>query len=377
MSVKIGEAARAQSWSVRRALLRNRILGSARFQRWAAATPLIRGIARRRAADQFDLVAGFVYAQILYAFAETDLIAFIGCGVRDTDSVAVATGLAHPAAERLLKAGAALRLVERVGDDAWVLGNRGAPILGNPSVLDMVRHHRALYADLADPLALLRDRGAPTHLSRYWNYGGEDSAGDPGQALDYSALMASTQAMIAEQVVKRYRFAQHRRMLDIGGGTGGFALAVAAIAPQLPIGIFDLPPVVAAAKDRLAAQGLAPRIDLFAGSFRDDPIPDGADLITLIRILHDHDDDVVTALLAKARTALPPGGTLLIAEPLAETRGAEAMGDAYFGLYLWAMRSGRPRTVQDYSAMLAHAGFGQIREIATDQPLITRILIAN
>ncbi len=51
----------------------------------------------------------------------------------------------------------------------------------------------------------------------------------------------------------------------------------------------------------------------------------------------------------RAHDALPPGGTLLIAEPMAGTPGAEAMGDAYFGLYLWAMGSGRPRSAAAYA----------------------------
>ena len=47
--------------------VRDFLLSSRRFQRWAAAFPLTRPIARRRAADLFDLCAGFVYSQVLFA----------------------------------------------------------------------------------------------------------------------------------------------------------------------------------------------------------------------------------------------------------------------------------------------------------------------
>ena len=67
-------------------------------------------------------------------------------------------------------------------------------------------------------------------------------------------------------------------------------------------------------------------------------------------------------LLRAVAPRLPPGGTLLIAEPMAETPGAEAMGDAYFGFYLLAMGSGRPRTAREIAAArCASAGFARIR----------------
>ena len=67
---------------------------------------------------------------------------------------------------------------------------------------------------------------------------------------------------------------------------------------------------------------------------------------------------------------------MLIGEPLAETPGAEAMGGGYFGMYLWAMGSGRPRTEREVRAMLAEAGFSSSRRVATHQPLIASVIVA-
>jgi demethylspheroidene O-methyltransferase len=53
------------------------------------------------------------------------------------------------------------------------------------------------------------------------------------------------------------------------------------------------------------------------------------------------------------------------------------MGDAYFGLYLWAMGSGRPRTAQAYTTMLRTAGFSKVREVRTGLPMVTRLLVAT
>ena len=82
-------------------------------------------------------------------------------------------------------------------------------------------------------------------------------------------------------------------------------------------------------------------------------------------------------LLAAVHAALEPGGRLVVAEPMAGTRGARAMGDAYFGFYLLAMGSGRPRTRARLGELLREAGFAGIREIATSVPLQARVVVAR
>ena len=96
-----------------------------------------------------------------------------------------------------------------------------------------------------------------------------------------------------------------------------------------------------------------------------------------MRVVHDHDDGPVVGLLRAAREALPDGGTLLLAEPMAGTPGAEPIGEAYFGFYLWAMGSGRPRTSKELTAMLHQAGFTTVREVSTRRPLLMRLLVAR
>ena len=81
--------------------------------------------------------------------------------------------------------------------------------------------------------------------------------------------------------------------------------------------------------------------------------------------------------LRAGRAALPAGGPLLRAEPMAGTPGAEAMGDAYFGFYLLAMGRGRPRSRAELTAMLAAAGFESVRQLATRLPLQTQLLVAH
>ena len=87
-------------------------------------------------------------------------------------------------------------------------------------------------------------------------------------------------------------------------------------------------------------------------------------------MLHDHDDDKAQGLLHGIKSALPAGGRLLLAEPMADAPGAARMGEAYFGMYLWIMGRGRPRSFDEIAAMLRAAGFSSIRRKATRAPLL-------
>ena len=364
------------NWKTRWVLRRNAILGSPRFQRWASRTPLIRRIARRKAAAQFDMIAGFIYAQILTAFVEAGLIEFLNGSLRTEQEVARASGLPIDAATRLLLAGQSLRISESPAMDLWTLGEAGASLSCNAGGMAMIRHHRLLYKDLTDPLALFAaGRREETHLSAYWTYASKDDS--RAEAADYSTLMAATQPMVSQQIIDAYDFSAHKRMLDVGGGSGAFAEAIMAAAPTVELGIFDLPEVLETARQRVESDPAKSRWHLHGGSFKDTPLPIGYDLISLIRIAHDHDDDVVRALLSSIYHALPSGGRLIIVEPMADSQDAEPMGHAYFGMYLWAMGSGRPRSAREISDMLRAAGFKNIRAVPTALPIITSAIVAN
>jgi demethylspheroidene O-methyltransferase len=361
------------TWKTRWVMRRNAILGSAKFQRWASRTPVIRGIARRRAAAQFDIIAGFIYSQILTAFVQAGLIEFLNGHLRSFDEIVQFIALEPDATDRLLRAGQSLQIAESPQPGLWTLGEAGAPLSANAGAMAMIRHHHLLYADLADPMALLaKGRREETALSAYWTYASKD--GSTSGATGYSALMAATQPMVSQQIIDAYDFSKHRRMLDIGGGSGAFTAAIAAVAASLHFGIFDLPEVIAHARQRIVS---GRTIEYYPGSFKEMPVPTGYDLITLVRILHDHDDSVAEALLSKIYRALPDGGQLLIVEPMAGSASAKRMGDAYFGLYLWAMGSGRARSAAELCRMLAAAGFGTIKTVKTALPIITSALVAK
>jgi demethylspheroidene O-methyltransferase len=357
--------------------VRDRLVASPRFRAWAAATPFTRPIARQRTRALFDLCAGFVYSQVLYACVELHLFDILAEGPQPLPPLAARLGLPPPGAERLLRAAVSLRLVSRRAGGRFGLGPLGAAMVGNAGIAEMVRHHRMLYADLADPVALLRGEARGTALSSYWAYSGNPGASAlGGEVAAYTALMAASQPLVAGEILAAYPVRRHRLLMDVGGGDGSFLLAVAAQAPALRLRLFDLPPVAGRAAERFTTAGLGSRAEATGGDFLDGALPPGADLVSLVRVVHDHDDDAALRILRAAHAALPPGGTLLLAEPMSDTPGAEPVGDAYFGFYLMAMGQGRTRTPAELTAMLHAAGFGSVRRHRTHTPLLVGVLSA-
>lgn len=359
--------------------LRDSILSNPAFQRFAGTFALTRPIARRRASALFDLCAGFVYSQILLACVRLKLFEVLAEGPLSVAELSSKLSLPADMTVLLLDAAVSLQLAQRHSAGRYGLGSLGAALLGNPGVLSMIEHHAMLYSDLRDPVALLRGAAGPGQLAAYWAYAGNGKPANLSREAiaPYTALMAASQPMIAQQVLSAYSFSGHRCLLDIGGGDGSFIVEIAAQASKLRCVLFDLPAVADQASERFRAAGLSSRAVAIGGSFVTDRLPDGADIVSLVRVIHDHDDTDVMNLLRAVRRSLPANGTLLIAEPISGIRGAEPIGDAYFAFYLLAMGSGRPRTFQRLSEMLAAAGFVDIALRPTAMPMLASVITAR
>ena len=235
--------------------------------------------------------------------------------------------LSPEATSRLLDAAISLGLVERRGRSFYGLGQLGAALAGNRAALSLIEHQPLLYADLQDPVALLRGSSRGAGIARYWPY---SAAAHPTEltaeeVAPYSALMAASQPLIAQEVLRLLpnppaslpsRHRRWRRSFPRRGGNRARALRLM---------LLDLPAVAQRARARLADAGLSERASIYGGNFLTGPMPEGADVISLIRIVHDHDDASALSLLQAVHRALPPNGTHLIAEAMSGVGGAEPL----------------------------------------------------
>ncbi len=317
----------------------------------------------------FDLVAGFCHSQILMALVKFDIPAQL------LNHDASVTQLAHRAkvpVERmkvLLDGGVALGLL-RYRREQYGLSRRGAALAGVPGLQGMIRHHDVLYRDLSDPVAFFRGE-VETELADFWPYVfGAGAARDPETARVYSDLMSDSQGLVAADTLSMVDLSGTRRLMDVGGGTGAFLAAVARTYPKIDLHLFDLPAVAPAARHRFDGMQESHRLTITPGSFRDDALPAGADIITLVRVLYDHADDTVMALLKSVFRSLPTGGRLIVSEPMTGNRA----GDAYFALYCMAMRTGRARSASEIASLASAAGFDRIVIPRAPRPFVTSVV---
>lgn len=365
-------------WVDRLKSFRDRLIASPRFQRFAASNPLTRALARRRGRAMLDLCAGFVYSQVLLACVRLSLFEILLKSPRTLEELTEKLSLSRDSTARLLDAAISLDLVERRRGGRYGLGQLGAALVGNPAALSLVAHQPMLYADLQDPVALLRGDAEEPVLAEYWPYSGalRPTALTAEEVGPYSALMAASQPLVAQEALDAYPIRRHRCLMDVGGGEGVFLAAAAARAPRLKLMLFDLPAVVERARVRFAGTKLSRRLSFHGGNFLADPLPQGADVISLVRIVHDHDDVAALTLLRAVRRALPPNGALLIVEAMSGVKGVEPL-DAYYGFYTLAMGRGEPRTVAEIEQLARRAGFGRFRLLRNNMPVVASILVAQ
>jgi demethylspheroidene O-methyltransferase len=340
------------------------------FHRFCARMPGLRGIARGEGEALFSVVSGFVQSQALLALVELRVLHRLADGPLTTDRLAQLCAVPPDRMAVLAQAGAALRLMRR-RRDGWHLTVRGAAFLTVPGLEAMVRHHPVLYRDLSDPVAFFKGETQP-ELAGFWPYVfGAGGVADPALADRYSRLMADSQGLVADDTLRLVDFRGIGMLMDVGGGTGAFLAAVGRAHPGIRRRLFDLPAVVAGAESRLG-----PGVEVIPGSFRDDPLPQGADAISLIRVLYDHSDTTVAALLRACHDALPPGGKLIVSEPMSGGDRPDPATDVYFTVYTLAMQTGRTRSGEEIATMAQSAGFQIVQPARSLRPFVTSALVA-
>lgn len=189
-------------------------------------------------------------------------------------------------------------------------------------------------------------------------------AGNRVAAEGYQRFMMRGSSMILDELMPRLALpARCRSLVDVGGGHGAYAVAVAATRSDLAVTVFDSPSVAGLARANIAGHGLADRVGFTPGDYLRDPLPGRYDAAFLFNVIHQHRDHEIVALLDSIRSSLNPGGTLYLLDSTRTPRmgGLAAAFIRLYGMVHFHFLGGDNHHDRAVRQWLGQTGFGRIR----------------
>jgi len=253
-----------------------------------------------------QLAAGFMAAKHLFAASELGLFEALADSPASLDALAARTGLTRRAARISADAMVALGLLE-AGGGIYRNSPAAAAFLAGPGPGDLrpfLRYWDKIsypaWARLADALA----SGPPQEISEL----------SPDLQQVASEGIEAALAGPAHALPAAFDFGAHRQLLDIGGGTGSWSIAIAQHHQHIQAAVLDRPPTVELARNKVAAAGLTRRISVVAGDATVGELPAGYDVFLLANLLHYFSPEQNQDLLRRVRRATRPGAAMLLAD---------------------------------------------------------------
>ncbi len=157
-----------------------------------------------------------------------------------------------------------------------------------------------------------------------------------------------------------------RRLLDLGGGPGTYAIHLCRAHPELQAVIYDRPTTEPFARATVEKFGLTGRIDFHSGDFTCNPIDGGPyDAAWLSHVLHSNSLEQCQMVIDKTVAALAPGGLIMIHDFILDNSKDSPEFAALFSLNM-LVGNGRGRSYSEgeIMAMLEKAGISRLERLA-------------
>jgi SAM-dependent methyltransferase len=312
-----------------------------------------------------QIATGFWAFKTLAAAHELDLFTRLAGGAETTaEELAHELDIDERPAEMLLTGCASLGLLER-GDRGYrntALSERFL-VRGTPYYFGglVTMFDRRLYPGWEKLTEAIR-----TNRPTTWDPQRERSMferEDPALLETFWEAMHSLSGFTARTLGDAIDLNAATRLLDVGGGSGAFAIELCRCYPSLSATVFDLPHVIDIAADRIAAAELRDRIAVHGGDFFADPLPSGHDVHVYSMIMHDWNQEHDRLLLRKSFDALPSRGVIIISELLVDDDKSGPAAAALMSLNMLIETEGRNYTASEYTAWLKGAGFVEPRTV--------------
>jgi len=308
-----------------------------------------------------QMAMAYSRSRVLCAAARLGVADALGDQTRSVEAAAEACRADADALYRLLRASAAMGLVEETEPRQFRLTALGrtlrkdAPQSAWPAVIFWADLLADSWSQLTECVRTgktafeVRDPNIPSRWSQ-----------EPDASSIFRAVMGTAPAEKYTPIARAWDFSNAKVVADLGGGGGSLILAVLDLYPQVRGMLVDLEPSIAAAQTRFAAEKAGPRCSLVVADL-EEAVPAGPDVYMIKHVLHGCGDADAIAMLKNIRAVIPENGALLVIEFVlpAVVSGADPQLEAHLmsDLNMLAVTGGRERSEREWKSLLEAAGF--------------------
>lgn len=314
------------------------------------------------------------------------------------------------AESRILQAAVELKIFDTIGEKAMVseevagtlnTDKRGTELLLNAlAALNLLKKENHIFTltDLSKKYLLASSMtcysGVIKFESAMWNkwekLAESVRSGKPVRPPDmYQANKEETECFImamhhlvsargdADYIADKLNIADIHSILDIGSGPGTYPIALCRKNPKISATIFDLPGTLEITKRVIEKEGLEDRIELIAGDYNKDLLPEGYDVVFLSNIIHSEDEETNKGLMKKVYHSLNPGGRIIIKDHIMDEGLTKPAGGAIFSIYMLLTTKGRDYGYHEVHGWLKNAGFTGVAVEELPPPMTSSLVIGS
>jgi len=299
----------------------------------------------------------------LHAGVKLDLFTALAVAPCPASELSSSRGLDERGLAMLLDALVAMQLLEKQGEcysvteDAEKFLNRKSPgYLGY-----IIMHHQHLVESWSRLDEAVISGGPVRHRVSH----------EPTEAERESFLlgMFNLAMLIAPKVASHIDLSDRRRLLDLGGGPGTYAIHFCKKNPQLTATVLDLQTTRPFADATIQRFSMTERVDFVAGDFHDVHFSGGFDVAWLSHVLHGEGAKRCVNLLSNAVEALDPGGLLLVQEFILDEQRVSPLFPALFSLnMLLGTPEGQAYSEPEIVELMHQVGLSEIERLVIDLP---------
>ena len=316
-----------------------------------------------------QILMGSLASQALYVAAKLGIADLLADGPKPIDQLAKSTNTDAPSLYRVMRALASVGVFTEQDERTFAMTATAEPLRSDaPNSLRDVTifwgedWHWQVWGKMIDSVRTGKPAWKQIHGDEVFEYFAKNQ--EAGEI--FNRAMSSFSGIATNAVIDAYDFGGIETIVDIAGGHGRVLTGILQANPKMRGVLFDLPHVIAGAREHVAASSAAERVELVDGDFFTS-VPEGADAYIMKHIIHDWDDERAITILKNIKRSMSLTGRVLLVEAVIAEGNNQDFGKL-LDLEMLVAPGGKERTAAEYKELFSQAGLKLTRIVPTKSP---------